>query len=164
MFAVGWLALVWVALWEDPSLANILVGAAIGTAAVAAVPLTPGEARPAIRPWPALRLLVYFLWKLVEASLVVAWEVVTPRIRINEAIVAVPIHGVSEGFTTVVANMITLTPGTVVVEVRENPTILYVHVLHFRGVERVRQDVRALEEMVMEAFAPARVLAEGRIS
>lgn len=151
---VGWLVVVWVALWEDVSWANVLGGLVVAGGLVVVFPLRPARRQGRIRVWPALRFAVYFLWKLVEASAIVAWEVVTPRNRINEGIVAVPIHGVSDALVTVVANAISLTPGTLTLEVDEEPAVLYVHVLHLHDIEAVRRDVQRLERLAIAAFGP----------
>lgn len=157
------LTVLWVALWGEVAVGTVLAGIGLSTALVLALPL-PRPAGPAgtIRPLHALRFLGYFLWKLAEASAIVAWEVVTPRNRINEAIVAVPIVGVSELLATVVANAITLTPGTLTLEYRSDTAVLYVHVLHFSSIDEVRRDVRRLEWLAVRAFgnAVARAVVE----
>ncbi len=147
-----WLLLVWVALWEDVSPANVTSGLLVASLLVTAFPLTGRGVRGGFRPAAATRFLVYFGWKLVEASAVVSWEVVTPRNRINEGIVAVPIRGVSDTLTTLVANAISLTPGTLTLEIRRRPTILYVHVLHLQDIETVRREVERLELLAIRAF------------
>lgn len=158
-----WLVLVWVALWEEVSPGNVLAGVAVATALLAAFPRGEGLLRGRIRPLATARFVVHFSWKLVEASVIVAWEVVTPRNRINEGIVAVPIHGVSDGLVTVVANGISLTPGTLTLEVDRDPTVLYVHVLHLRDIEAVRRDVLRLEELAVRAFgSPADIARLGQ--
>ena len=151
---VGWLLVVWVALWGDISWANVLGGLVTAGGLVLLFPLRPATRQGYIRPWPALRFAVYFLWKLVEASAVVAWEVVTPHNRINEGIVAVPIHGLSNALVTIVANAISLTPGTLTLEVDEDPAVLYVHVLHLHDLEAVRLEVQHLERLAIAAFGP----------
>jgi multicomponent Na+:H+ antiporter subunit E len=148
------LAAMWIALWERFSIANLLGGVAVGLALVLAFP-PDRRGTYTVRPLPAARFLGYFAWKLLEASAIVAWEIVTPRNRINEGIVAIPISGVSEGLTTIVANAISLTPGTLTLEVVERPTVLYVHVLHLRDVDAVRTEVRYLEALAIRAFARA---------
>ncbi len=150
-----WLVLVWVALWEDLSPASVLGGVVTAGALLAVFRLGPAATTSTLRPLRALRFLVYFLWKLVEASAVVAWEVVTPRNRIIEGIVAVPIRGVSDALITAVANAISLTPGTVTLEVDRHPTTLYVHVLHLHDIEAVRRDIRHLEALAIRAFGSA---------
>lgn len=158
---VTWMTLMWIALWGEPSVANLLGGIAASAVllgvfrvAVRAVPSYP------IRPIAALRFILYFAVKLIEANFVLAYEVITPRNRINEGIVAVPIKGCSDGLITLVANTITLTPGTVTLEVSRSPTVLYVHVLHLRDIEDVRREVLHLEELAIRAFAPPEVVAE----
>ncbi len=154
-----WLLVVWVALWEDVGPANVMSGLFVASLLVTAFPLTSRAVRGGFRPAAATRFLVYFGWKLVEASAVVSWEVVTPRNRINEGIVAVPIRGVSDTLTTLVANAISLTPGTLTLEIRRRPTILYVHVLHLHDIETVRREVERLELLAIRAFGSTQAIS-----
>jgi multicomponent Na+:H+ antiporter subunit E len=57
-----------------------------------------------------------------------------------------------------VADAVSLTPGTLTLEVQREPLILYVHVLHLRSVEDVRRDVRRLELDAVRAFGSAEAL------
>jgi multicomponent Na+:H+ antiporter subunit E len=106
-----------------------------------------------------VRFLAYFLAKLVEASVVVAVEVATPRNRIRTGIVAVPLRGASDALVTLVADAVTLTPGTLTLEVGRQPPTLYVHVLHLRDVEAVRREIRHLEVLAVRAFGSPAALA-----
>ncbi|MDP8969099.1 MAG: Na+/H+ antiporter subunit E [Actinomycetota bacterium] len=144
---------VWMGLWRELTLANLLSGVLVALAVLVAFrrQAPPWRLRPLLRPLAALRLLGHFMFKLVEATLVVAWEVVTPTLRVTEGIVAVPTLSSSDVVTTLVANAVSLMPGTVAVEVADDPRVLYVHVLHLRGPESVRREVRRLEELVIEA-------------
>ncbi|HWC12143.1 MAG TPA: Na+/H+ antiporter subunit E [Acidimicrobiales bacterium] len=155
----AWLVVVWVALWEDVSPANVIGGLFVASLLVSAFPLTSRALGGGFRPAAATRFLLYFGWKLVEASAVVSWEVVTPHNRINEGIVAVPIRGVSDTLTTLVANAISLTPGTLTLEIRRRPTILYVHVLHLQDIETVRREVARLELLAIRAFGSTRAIS-----
>jgi multicomponent Na+:H+ antiporter subunit E len=154
----GWLTVVWVALWGDLSVGNILAGMLLGLLLVTLFPPSRSM-RPFVRPAALLRLAVVFGWRIVAASAVVAWEVATPRNRINEGIVAVPISGGSDLVVTLVANAVSLTPGTLTLELDRPGNILYVHVLHLRDLESVRRDVRSLEALVVRAFGDADSLA-----
>ncbi len=156
---VGWLLVVWLFLWEGVSFANVLTGLALASLLVALFPVRPRGIPGAFRPVAAARFVGFFAWKLVEASFVVAWEVVTPQNRINEGIVAVPIRGVSETLTTLVANAISLTPGTLTLEVRQRPAVLYVHVLHLDDLDAVRRDVQHLEVLAIRAFGSSAAIA-----
>lgn len=146
------LAVIWAALWEDARPTTWVVGFVVGLGVVAAFPSGRGGGAHRVRPLAALRLLVTFSWKLVEASAIVSWAVLNPRSRIVEGVVAVPLRGASDGLTTLVANAISLTPGTLTLEVRRDPTVLYVHVLHLREPDAVRREVAELEALAIRAF------------
>ena len=153
---LAWLTVVWLLLWEDASVANVVGGLAVGASVVALFPAAGPARFGRVRPLAAAWLAVYFLWKLLEANLVVAWEVVTPNNEsVNLGIVAVPLVADSDAVITLVANAITLTPGTLTLEVRRDPPTLYVHVLHLRSIDRVREDVRKLELLALRAFGSA---------
>jgi len=157
LLVAAWLAFVWVALWGDPSAANIVVGVLVGTVAVIAFPVRPFGV--ACRPVALARLGAAFVADLVVSSLEVAWEVVTPRRRIREGIVAVPIHGTSRVISMLVANMVSLTPGTLTVAVSADGRVLYVHVLHLRDPAQTRRSVQALERRAVRAFGSPDALA-----
>lgn len=148
------LTLVWLALWGSVSPANLLGG--VGAAAVAIWILPSRQrARPlGFRPLQAARLVVYFLWRLTVATVAVAWEIVTPRDRTRPAIISVPLVSTHPTIVAGVANMVTLTPGTVTIEVATEPTTLFIHVLHFESVTRTRADVATLERYLVAAVPP----------
>lgn len=160
---LGWLLVVWIALWGDLSLANVLSGVAVASGLMVAFPHAGPRPLARVRPVRALVFLAYFLYKLVEANVVVAWEVITPNNEsINEAIVAVPVTGASDAAITILANAMSLTPGTLTLEVGRDPAVLYVHVLHLRDIDQVRRDVYRLERLVLRAFGDEAALAAAR--
>lgn len=156
LIVVAWSVLVWCALWGEVSVANVLWGAVAGAGTLRLVPAAGRRGDVAVRPLAALRFAGWFVWALVRASAVVAWEVVTPTNDINEGIVEVPLGTDAPGLVTLIANTISLTPGTLTLEVRSDPPTLYVHVLHLREVEDVRADVLHLERLACATFAAER--------
>lgn len=155
----AWMVAVWIALWAELTPANLLSGVVVAGTLLAAFPSRyAADRRGHLRPLATLRFLGYFAWKLVEASAIVAWEVVTPRNRIVEGIVAVPLRGVSDGVTTIVANAISLVPGTLTLEVGVDPVVLYVHVLHLHDRAAVVDEVLRLEELAARAVGLADAL------
>ena len=115
---VVWLTALWVLLWGDLTVQNLAAGVVI--ALVVVVIAWPTGARftaaTSFHPVAALRYLVYFAGQLVVSNLVVAREIVTPGSSLNRAIVAVPMHTSSAAINTLVANCVTLTPGTLTVD------------------------------------------------
>ena len=89
-----------------------------------------------------------------------AWEIVTPRNRIHTGVVAVPMRTDSRAVFLVVGNVITLTPGTLTLEVAGSPPEIYVHVLHLHDVDRVRRDLQRVEDLAVRAFGSQRARAQ----
>ncbi|NCW48740.1 MAG: hypothetical protein EBV88_04600, partial [Actinobacteria bacterium] len=141
-----WLVAIWLLLWNDLSIANLVSGAVVATVVISFARLPKSYcagSESGDRARVSLPHLIYFglyvLVKLVQANLVLAWEIITPwRDRIHTGIVAVPLRTSSDLAMTVVANVITLTPGTVTIEAKGTPPVLYVHVLHLDDIERVK--------------------------
>ena len=163
-----WLTSLWVALWADLTVGNVLGGLIVALAVVGVARPTgvTGLERTNLRPISALVYAAYFLWQLLKANFVVAWEIITPRLKLNRAIIAVPMHTTSAGVVTLIANSVTLTPGTLTIYVAEEfssdgdivERTLFVHVLHFIDVESVRRDVLQLERRAIKAFGQRREL------
>ena len=152
---IAWCTLVWVALWGELSVANLLAGLLIGALSIWVVPLGgPRGGAVMVRPGRLLRFLGYFLWALVRSSAVVAWEIVTPGDRTYQGIIELPLETTNLGVATLIANAISLTPGTLTLEVHEEPLRLYVHVLHLRDLDVVRDDLDHLHRLVVAALPP----------
>lgn len=163
-----WLTALWVTLWDDLSPGTVLGG--LGVAVVVLLVARPtgvsGLERNYFRPFAALQYAAYFLVLLVKSNLLVAWEIITPGSGLNRAIIGVRMHTRSAGVVTLVANSITLTPGTVTIDVAERrldedtvERTLFVHVLHLDTLEDVRRDVLKLERLAVKAFGTAAELA-----
>lgn len=150
----------WIALWGDLSWANVISGFAV----VAVVLLLSPRSRESnrLRPLHATWFLCVFLYKLAEATLIVAWEVITPRNRIREAIVAVPLGDLPDAVVNVAANAVSLTPGTLTLEVVRDPLVMYVHVLHLETLHRAREDVYLMVDLSCRAFGCPRPVRPDR--
>lgn len=151
-----WMTAVWVTLWESVTWANLLGGMVVAGLILYMIPPVTPVPGVGFRPVAAVKLLVYFLKELVVASAVVAWEVATPGSGINTAVVSVSLTSQMAGVITAAASMVSLTPGTITLEVDEETSTLFIHVLHLRSPEETRESVRRLERLILEAFPPRR--------
>lgn len=164
---VAWLTVVWVGLWGSVTPANVLGGLAVGVCLVVLLPLAEVPGQGVIRPFALLRFVGFFAVDLFRASLQVVGLVLRPRLRLRPAVVAVPVRGASDGLLTLLANAISLTPGTLTLEVDRPRSTLYVHVLDVGAgpdaVERLRTSILRLERLAILAVGSPecrRALAE----
>lgn len=155
LLVVAGLTLVWVGLWGDLSWGNLLGGVLIALAV-----LQVGAPRPALElrrlvPGAAVWYLVRFLRDLVVATLEVARQVFWPVRRLRPAVIAVPMHSRDPELLAVVANSITLTPGTLTVMADDATGTLWVHLLHLPegGRQGVIEQVQDLERLAARAMS-----------
>ncbi len=155
---VAWLTFMWVLLWGDLTLPNVLTGLVLATGLMLVFPPRETNEDPlVIRPLKASWFIIWFLWQLLLTNIAVAKEVVLPSARstIRTAVVAVQLQTGSGRLATIIANAITLTPGTLTLDARNRPATLFVHVLSFESVEATRDEVADLERRVVGAFGTA---------
>lgn len=157
LLTLVFLTVVWVTLWEDVSWANVIGGVIVAVAVIWVVPFRDTRTGLGLRPIHAIRLMLYFFWELIKASLFLSWEVITPPTWVNPGIVSVPLTSREPGIVVSVANMVSLTPGTLTLEVEEATPTLFIHVLHLKSREDTRESVRKLERLTLAAFPPRAV-------
>lgn len=164
---MAWLTLLWVLLWGHVSYANVLGGIAVSAGVVLFARLDSASLRPTrFRPLWALRYVVTLGWQLLVSNIRLASEILTPGDGTHTAIIAIPIRGGSDAVVNLVANSITLTPGTMTIDVKRHDVesrsdggvdcglgaTLYVHCIYSEDVEALRHDVLRLEALALQAF------------
>lgn len=155
----GALMLVWVALWGSPSVGNLVSGALVAAFVLTVFPggpdRTADEHSSRVRLLAPFHFLGRFFVELVMSTFSVAIAVIAPRRRVREGVVKVRLRSSSPMIGTVVANSITLTPGTLTLDVDPDSvrgTLLHVHVLGLADPESVRSTALDLERLAIEAF------------
>lgn len=150
-----WLTVVWVALWGDLSLFNLVSGLLVALLVCLVFPLPPLRMHLRIRPLRLAWLVLRFLADVVMASIQVTWTTLRFDRQPRNAVIEVGLRTPSDFVLTMVAEMSSLVPGSLVVEARRSTHTLFLHVLEARdqaGVDRMRRDIYALERRVVLAF------------
>ena len=156
---VAWLTVVWVGLWGSVTVANVVGGLVVSVVLVLLLPPAPASGPAVLAPVPLLRFGLRFLADLVVSSVQVVRLVLGRRIALRQAIVAVQVPGASDTLLTVLADAISLTPGTLTVDVDPGTGTLYVHALDVgdgsQGVERVRTALQDQAHATVRALGSA---------
>jgi len=101
----------------------------------------------------------YYGFEVVKTSLEVLKDVLTPGSSSTPAFVAVHTRCLTDFETTMLANMISRTPGTVTVSVGEdNPVTLWVHGLYVEDRASFEADIHAMEDRLLAVTRPGREL------
>lgn len=111
-------------------------------------------------PWrlfrrvPALlRFVLFFLWELWLANLRVARDVLTPGYSMRPAVLAVALTARTDLEITLLANLISLTPGTLSLDVSTDRRMLYIHAMYVDDPEDYRRYIQhEFERRLLEVF------------
>ncbi|MFI7574899.1 Na+/H+ antiporter subunit E [Micromonospora sp. NPDC049497] len=158
LIALGWLVLVWNLLWGDVSWGNLVGGALVAGAVLLFFPLPPVTFGGRVRPRALLVFLLRFAGELVTASANVSRIAVQPGYRPRGAIIAVRMRVPTDLNLALTAEVVSLVPGTLVVEVDRDAGVIYVHVLDVRGPSDLadsRERMHAIERRLVRALGSA---------
>jgi len=136
---------------ESFAIGTLAAGLITGYAALWVTQPLYGPSRYFRRVPKTLGLLAFFLVELVYSNLQVLWEVITPGQISRPGIVGVPLTASSELEILLVANLISLTPGTLSIDLSDDRRTLYVHVMFLDDPDRFRESIKkGLERRVLE--------------
>jgi len=94
-----------------------------------------------------------FIYELVESGITVLKLVYSPNLEFRSAIIAVPLDTRDDLEIMIFANLISLTPGTLSIDVSDDRRTLYVHSMAIEDAEADKRDLkRTFEDRVREVF------------
>jgi multicomponent Na+:H+ antiporter subunit E len=147
------LSLAWMALTGDWSLPAAVFSLALGWGFLRFARPLGGEGFRRVRLLRLPGFLFFFVKELVLANLKVAAAVIAPAGRLRPAIVAVPLALDRDAEIALLANLITLTPGTLSLDVSPDRRTLYVHAMATTSPDHLRREIReGFERRILEVF------------
>ena len=99
-----------------------------------------------------LTLALVFIKELIKSNIAVLRVVLNPWLRVRSGVIAVPTELTNDVALTMLANMITLTPGTLTLDISPDRRYLYVHTLNLDDPEDVKQEIRQAFEVYLFVF------------
>jgi multicomponent Na+:H+ antiporter subunit E len=147
------LGLAWVLLSGDFSGLNLLVGLIF--AYITLILIEPQL--DSLKGYPArvprfIGFIGFFLKELIQANLRVAFDIVTPPWHMKPGVIAMPLSARTEMEITMVANLISLTPGTLSLDVSDDRKVLYIHAMFLDNEEELRRNLKEMEHRALELF------------
>lgn len=136
------LTIIWVFLTGSFAVVNFTFGFVISFLILWIISSKDGNTKY-IRLVPKLiSFFLFFLWEVVKANIQVAYEVITPKNNMKPGIVKIPLDAKTNIEITLLANLITLTPGTLSLDVSEDRKVLYVHSMYVHNKQDFIDDIK----------------------
>ncbi|MCG8604561.1 Na+/H+ antiporter subunit E [bacterium] len=97
--------------------------------------------------------LFFYLKEVVLSNMRVAHDVLTPRHRMRPGVVAIPLDAETELEISAFANLITMTPGTLSLDVSSDKRVLYVHAMYIDDRKKLQLETKeGFEKKILGLF------------
>lgn len=150
-FCNGLLALAWVLLSGNFSGLNLFFGFILGYGALAIlqreVPLLKGYSQRIPR---MVRFTLFFIRELIKANWKVAFDILTPPWHMRPGVVALPLQAKTNLEITLVANFISLTPGTLTLDMSDDRRVLFIHAMFLQDEPTLLAELKEIERRILE--------------
>ena len=94
-----------------------------------------------VRIFHAIEFSFVYLWEVIKTNMMVAYDVLTPTHRMHPAMIEVDVKGLSDRELLVYSNLITMTPGTLSVDVSEDQEKLLVHAMYSKDPDALTEEI-----------------------
>ncbi|WP_431957029.1 Na+/H+ antiporter subunit E [Nocardia lijiangensis] len=150
-----WLAAVYMALWGDLSIGNLVAGLAVGALVMVALPLPRIPVSGRLNLLSLAEVTVVSAYYALESSLQIAWFALRPAGPPVSGVLRVSLSTNSDLVLVLTTDLLNLIPGTMVLEIDRNRCLVYVHVLDVgsdAAVARFYHQTRRLERLLISAL------------
>jgi multicomponent Na+:H+ antiporter subunit E len=136
------LSFIWIALTGSLYFANLLFGFMLGFLVLWILNRAEDDHRYFTRVPNTIAFVFYFVYEMFKANLQVAYDVITPRYFFKPGIVRYPLQADTDIEINLLSTIISLTPGTLILDVSEDKKWLYIHVMYLGDKERFIQRIK----------------------
>ncbi|ERJ60589.1 hypothetical protein M472_17680 [Sphingobacterium paucimobilis HER1398] len=147
------LSFIWVALTGSMYYTNFLFGFLLGFTILWIMSRNDGDRRYFYKVPRIVSFVFYFLFQMIKANVQVAYDVMTPRYFMRPGVVRYPMNARTEMEINLLSMMISLTPGTLILDISEDKKTLYIHVMYLDDPKKFVQETKTgLERRLLEAL------------
>ena len=136
------LMLIWVFLTGSYDAYNFTFGFFLGFLIIWIIGSSNGKTKYVKIVPRVIAFLVYFIYEVIVANLQVAYEVMTPNLHVTPGIVKIPLDVETDLEISLLANLITLTPGTLSLDVSDDRKVLYVHSMYIKDKDKFIHEIK----------------------
>ncbi|MDH5163901.1 Na+/H+ antiporter subunit E [Heyndrickxia oleronia] len=145
------LAFLWMFLQNSMDASTFLIGYLLGLLILFGMRRFFSSKFYLLRVVAVINLLMIFIKELILANLAVLKVILKPKLDIQPGIFALPTKLTSDWELTILSNLITLTPGTFVIDISKDKKIIYIHAIDIPDVEEVIESIKnSFEKAIME--------------
>ncbi len=97
--------------------------------------------------------IIFYVWELILSNFRVLYDVLTPRHNMQPGIIAMPLDAKTDLEILAVANLLSMTPGSISMDVSADKKYLYIHVMYIDNIDELRRILKTrFEARVLEVL------------
>ena len=149
------MAIVWVFLTGDLNITNFLEGFIISFIILFIVRKSLPNDNYFRKIPKVISFIIYFMKELIMSNLMLAYDILTPKDYMTPGIVAIELDAKTDFEITLLASLITLTPGTLSIDVSDDKSKLYIHSVYIKNkdVELLKHSIKdGMERRLLEVL------------
>lgn len=136
------LALVWIALTGRFNAENLGIGFLVSFIVLALTSRIWGGKPYTQKARYIIQFILYVLWEIIVSSIIVALDVIRPKLTARPGVIAIPLEKDTNLEITILANLISLTPGTLSLDISTDKKMLFVHCMFASDAEGLRKNIK----------------------
>lgn len=92
-----------------------------------------------------LEFLVFYLMKLVQSNIVIAYDILTPTMLTNPCLIKIPLVINSNIGLLLFSNLLSMTPGTLSIDITDDKKFIWVHVLYKKSEDEMLAEIMEIQ-------------------
>jgi multicomponent Na+:H+ antiporter subunit E len=145
------LSFIWVALTGSMYYSNFLFGFMLGFFILWVLSRNEEDKRYFNRVPKTIGFIFFFLYEMIVANIQVAYDVITPKYFFKPGIICYPMEAKTDLEINLLSTVISMTPGTLILDVSEDKKSLFIHVMYLKDKEQfVAQIKKGFEKKLLE--------------
>lgn len=99
-----------------------------------------------------LLFIGFYIISVIKANFYLAWDILTPRMMMNPGLISIQLDLESRSALLLFSNLVSMTPGTLVIDLDPEKNEAAVHVLYLRDEEKIRSEIYVIQSRIKRIF------------
>lgn len=95
-----------------------------------------------------LAFIGFYMVEVVRANFILAWHILSPQLRMKPGIIKIPVNLTQGNAILLLVNLISMTPGTLTIDLSDDKKYIYVHTLFLSPGESTIEGIKKLEKKI----------------
>ncbi|PLX15858.1 MAG: hypothetical protein C0597_08350 [Marinilabiliales bacterium] len=95
-----------------------------------------------------VEFVLFYMVKLVQANIYIAFDIVTPKMHTMPDFITLPLKIKSDFGLLLFSNLVSMTPGSLTIDINEEKNCIEIHILYNQNKEKVRTEIEAIQNKI----------------